>query len=126
VAAWTSPANLRGRRRGCQGRPTLVGRVEDGSGTRYRTAAPARRRRAHARIKTMAIVVRPAAEFADVRTMLGPKRPDANVCWCLSYRIPSRENLALKGPARAARVRQLMEEGPPGVLAYDGDEVVGW
>jgi GNAT superfamily N-acetyltransferase len=23
-------------------------------------------------------------------------------------------------------VKQLIEEGPPGVLAYDGDEVVGW
>jgi GNAT superfamily N-acetyltransferase len=59
--------------------------------------------------------------------MVGPKRTDANVCWCLSYRIPSKENVALTGPARGARVRQLLqEEPPPGVLAYDGDEVVGW
>lgn len=58
--------------------------------------------------------------------MLGPKRPDANVCWCLSYRIPSRENLALRGPARGEKVTQLMRRGPIGVLAYDGDEVVGW
>ena len=34
--------------------------------------------------------------------MVGPKRPDANVCWCLSYRIPSKENRALVGPARAS------------------------
>lgn len=58
--------------------------------------------------------------------MVGPKRPDANVCWCLSYRIPSKENRALVGPARGERVRQLVQEGPPGVLAYDGDDVVGW
>ena len=64
--------------------------------------------------------------FDDVRTMVGPKRPDANVCWCLSYRIPSKENRALTGRARGQRVQQLMDEGPPGVLAYDGDEVVGW
>jgi GNAT superfamily N-acetyltransferase len=74
----------------------------------------------------MAIDVLPATVFEDVRTVLGPKRPDANVCWCLSYRIPSKENRALVGPARGERVRQLVEQGPPGVLAYDGDEVVGW
>jgi GNAT superfamily N-acetyltransferase len=75
----------------------------------------------------MAIEVRPASNFADVQTMVGPKRPDASVCWCLSYRIPSKENLALSGPARGERVRQLVrQDPPPGVLAYDGDEVVGW
>lgn len=75
----------------------------------------------------MTIEVRPAGSFEDVATMVGPKRPDANVCWCLSYRIPSKENVALPGPARGERVRQLLREGPPpGVLAYDGEEVVGW
>ncbi|CCG03326.1 GNAT family N-acetyltransferase [Blastococcus saxobsidens] len=75
----------------------------------------------------MAIEVRPANDFGDVATMVGPKRPDANVCWCLSYRIPSKENLALAGPARGERVRQLLrEDPPPGVLAHDGAEVVGW
>jgi GNAT superfamily N-acetyltransferase len=75
----------------------------------------------------MAIEVRPATSFDDVATMVGPKRPESNVCWCLSYRIPSKENLALSGPARGERVRQLVrEDPPPGVLAYDGDEVVGW
>ena len=75
----------------------------------------------------MTIDVRPASSFDDVATMVGPKRPDANVCWCLSYRIPSKENLALRGPARGERVRQLVREEPrPGVLAYDGHVVVGW
>ncbi|GLI26603.1 N-acetyltransferase [Agromyces rhizosphaerae] len=75
----------------------------------------------------MAIEVRPASEFADVATMVGPKRPDANVCWCLSYRIPSREHRELGGRGRGERVRELCaEDPPPGVLAYDGDEVVGW
>jgi GNAT superfamily N-acetyltransferase len=58
--------------------------------------------------------------------MLGPKRPDATVCWCLSYRLPSKENLALHGTARADKVAELVRQGPPGVLAYDGEEVVGW
>lgn len=74
----------------------------------------------------MSIEVRPATEFADVRAMVGPKRPDANVCWCLSYRLPGSEHRDLRGPARGRRMRSLVAEGPPGVLAYDGDEVVGW
>jgi GNAT superfamily N-acetyltransferase len=74
----------------------------------------------------MAIEVRPATVFDDVRTILGPKRPDANVCWCLSYRIPSKENVSLTGQARGAKVAALMKAGPIGVLAYDGDDVVGW
>ena len=74
----------------------------------------------------MSIEVRPATNFADVKTMVGPKRPDANVCWCLSYRIPSKDNLALTGTARGRKVAALMKQGPPGVLAYQDDEVVGW
>ncbi|HEY8455917.1 MAG TPA: GNAT family N-acetyltransferase [Actinopolymorphaceae bacterium] len=75
----------------------------------------------------MAIEVRPATDFDDVKTMLGPKKsPDSNVCWCLSYRLSSKENRALVGAARGEKVRELIEKGPIGVLAYDGDEVVGW
>ncbi|AUZ36116.1 GNAT family N-acetyltransferase [Arthrobacter sp. PGP41] len=75
----------------------------------------------------MAIQVRPATQFEDVKTIVGPKRPDANVCWCLSYRIPSKLNQALRGTERGELVRQLVAEDPPaGVLAYDGGEPVGW
>lgn len=81
-----------------------------------------------ARVSGMAIEVRPATVFDDVKTVLGPQRPDANVCWCLSYRLTSsKENRELVGPARGERVRLLVQESPPpGVLAYDDGEVVGW
>ncbi|MEU1973357.1 GNAT family N-acetyltransferase [Microbacterium sp. NPDC019599] len=74
----------------------------------------------------MSIEVQPAMVFADVKTMVGPKRPDADVCWCLSYRLPAKENVALHKTDRWRAVQRLMKQGPPGVLAYDGDEVVGW
>lgn len=75
----------------------------------------------------MAIDVRPASVFEDVRTLVGPKSPDADVCWCLSYRVPSALNRELRGPARGEYVAGLCrEEPPPGVLAYDGGEPVGW
>ncbi|WP_418955462.1 GNAT family N-acetyltransferase [Streptomyces tritici] len=75
----------------------------------------------------MTIEVRPASEFEDVRAVLGPKSPGANVCWCLSYRIPSKLNNELRGPARGEYVAGLCRaEIPPGVIAYDGEEPVGW
>ncbi|GAB3522696.1 GNAT family N-acetyltransferase [Arthrobacter monumenti] len=75
----------------------------------------------------MAIEVRGATVFDDVRAVLGPKRADANVCWCLSYRIPSKDNIALLGQDRGELVeRMCRQDPPPGVLAYEGDEPVGW
>jgi GNAT superfamily N-acetyltransferase len=75
----------------------------------------------------MGIEVRPATTFKDIKTLVGPKQPDANVCWCLSYRITSKLNTALRGPQRGTLVEELTaQDPPPGVLAYDGDEVVGW
>lgn len=75
----------------------------------------------------MALEVRPATSFEDVRTLVGPKRPDASVCWCLSYRIPSKQNQDLHGTERGELVRELVaQDPPPGVLAYDGGEPVGW
>ena len=75
----------------------------------------------------MSIQVRAASVFEDVRTMVGPKKVTSNVCWCLSYRIPSKLNGELSGPARGEFVEGLCRQAPPpGVLAYDGHEVVGW
>lgn len=76
----------------------------------------------------MTIEVRPATRFADVATMLGPKKsPDASVCWCLSHRLDAKTNQSLVGRARGEHVRTLCRRKvPPGVLAYDGDEVAGW
>jgi GNAT superfamily N-acetyltransferase len=78
----------------------------------------------------MAVEVAPATteRFDDVAVMLGPRKdPDANVCWCLSHRVDSRTNRELVGAARGEYVRELCGREPrPGVLAYDGGEVVGW
>jgi hypothetical protein len=75
------------------------------------------------------VEIRPATveRFDDVAIMLGPKNPTSSVCWCLSHRIDSRTNQALVGPARGDYVRELCRRPvAPGVLAYDGEEVVGW
>ncbi|KRF11915.1 GNAT family N-acetyltransferase [Nocardioides sp. Soil796] len=75
----------------------------------------------------MTITIRPAHDFDDTATMLGPKNPTSSVCFCLSHRIPARVNRSLVGPERGEFVRELCaKKVAPGVLAYDGDEVVGW
>ena len=68
-----------------------------------------------------------AERYDDVATMVGPKRPTSNVCWCLSHRVDARLNQELVGPARGEFVRRLCERDvAPGVLAYVDGEVVGW
>ncbi len=77
----------------------------------------------------MTIGIEPAtrARFDDLATMLGPRSPTANVCWCLSHRLDSKTNRALVGPARREYVFELTGRPvAPGVLAYDDGEVVGW
>ncbi|SDB80426.1 Acetyltransferase (GNAT) family protein [Raineyella antarctica] len=77
----------------------------------------------------MTITTHPATEdrFDDLATMLGPKNPDSSVCWCLSHRIDSKTNRSLLGTARADYVLGLTRRPvAPGILAYDGDDVVGW
>lgn len=75
----------------------------------------------------MSIEVRAATVFEDVATLVGPKNPASQNCFCLSYRIGGAESRRLRGPARADRVRELCDQDPaPGVIAYLDGEPVGW
>jgi GNAT superfamily N-acetyltransferase len=75
----------------------------------------------------MTIEVLPAHNFDDMATMFAPKNPESSACWCLSWRLSSKENRELTGTARADKVRQLCSrELAPGVLAYVDGEVAGW
>lgn len=77
----------------------------------------------------MTITCHPATEerFDDLAAILGPKRPDASVCWCLSHRVDARTNRSLVGPERGEYMRDLTRRPiAPGVLAYDGAEVAAW
>jgi len=77
------------------------------------------------------ITIAPATQerWEDVRTILGPKSLDTPSCWCLSMRVSSGDPRVKGQPprARAEVLRELCGEAiPPGVLAYDGDRVIGW
>ena len=65
----------------------------------------------------MGIEVRPATVFRRRPRLVGPKRPDANVCWCLSYRIPSKGRTTPLRSRPWGRVEELLAEGP---LTGDG------
>jgi GNAT superfamily N-acetyltransferase len=75
----------------------------------------------------MVTSVRAATNFNDVQKMLGPKRdPDAPACWCLGHRLGGSANADL--PRKGADIVRALcaQDPPPGVLAYDGEDAVGW
>lgn len=52
-------------------------------------------------------------------------RGGPHYCWCTPYRVRGNEHLS--DAQRKACMHKLVEAGTPiGVLAYDGDEPVGW
>ncbi len=80
----------------------------------------------------MSLRVEPATaeRFDDVATLLSPRGRD-EACWCLAPRYAGSEIADLAaaggGSGRADAMRELTRRRPaPGVLAYDGDVVVGW
>jgi predicted GNAT family acetyltransferase len=58
--------------------------------------------------------------------LFGPKGA-CNGCWCTYWRVPNKEYRESLG-AKAKRLfrQRVMEGPPPGVVAFDGDEAVGW
>ncbi|WP_127793206.1 GNAT family N-acetyltransferase [Agromyces sp. LHK192] len=71
----------------------------------------------------------PAAEapFGDVERVFGT-RGDPASCWCQWYKIPGADWRGVGKDALRDRLEaQIAESGPgPGLLAYEGDEPVGW
>jgi GNAT superfamily N-acetyltransferase len=65
--------------------------------------------------------------FDDVAAILGPAEGRPHGCWCLYYRLASGEFNRLQGEERPGHLRALCAgEHAPGVVAYRGDEPVGW
>lgn len=48
-------------------------------------------------------------------------------CWCMYWRMPRKDWDAARGAkAKALFKRRVSDDVPPGVLAFDGDDAVGW
>jgi GNAT superfamily N-acetyltransferase len=62
----------------------------------------------------------------DFETLFGKNGACAG-CWCTWWRMGQSEWLAKKGDGTKRKMRALVKKGPPpGLLAYAGDEPVGW
>lgn len=74
---------------------------------------------------TAKLEVRPVTKGNwDDFVRLFESRGAPHFCWCTPYRIPSQH---LTADERRAHMHGLVQEGTPvGVIAYDGDEPVGW
>jgi GNAT superfamily N-acetyltransferase len=73
-----------------------------------------------------------AASWRDLRTVFGT-RGEAAICWCQRYKLEPREAFKHHPPVvRAERLRRQTNCGNPdarttsGLLAWIGDEPVGW
>ncbi len=64
--------------------------------------------------------------WPDLEKLFGRHGAQAG-CWCMWWRQPASEFAAGKGEKNREALRALVASGdPPGLLAYLGDEPVGW
>lgn len=64
--------------------------------------------------------------WADLESLFGPRGACAG-CWCMWWRRPAAEFRRGKGAGNRRALKRLVESGnPPGLIAYAGDEPIGW
>jgi GNAT superfamily N-acetyltransferase len=78
--------------------------------------------------RTTDFIVHPATaeRWNDLETLFGPKGAYAG-CWCMFWRLERGDFKKMKGAgARAVLEEMTCKNLVPGVLAYAGDQPVGW
>ncbi len=76
----------------------------------------------------MKLRFRPATpeRWKDVEKLFG-ERGACGGCWCMTWRQSASEFQANKGEKNRRKFRSIVKKGSePGVLAYEGEEPVGW
>ena len=64
--------------------------------------------------------------WKDIEALFG-ERGACGGCWCMAWRLDASEFNESKGEKNRASFRSIVKKGTePGVLAYAGDEPVGW
>ena len=74
------------------------------------------------------LVFHPASpdRWADIETLFGPRGAYGG-CWCIWWRLSRAQFEREKGDGNREALRDIVLGGAePGVLAYDGEEPVGW
>ncbi len=62
----------------------------------------------------------------DFVSLMGPKKGGSGGCWCMLWRLDRKAFDAGKGDANRDAMRALFATDPPGLLAYYGEQAVGW
>ena len=78
--------------------------------------------------ETGALKILPAtpARWTDFEALLG-QRGGYDGCWCMLWRLERKDFEAQSGAGNRAAMKALFEAGAePGLIAYDGDQAVGW
>ncbi len=64
--------------------------------------------------------------WKDIEALFG-ERGACGGCWCMAWRLSASEFDEHKGEKNRASLRGIVQKGSePGVLAYSGDEPIGW
>jgi GNAT superfamily N-acetyltransferase len=64
--------------------------------------------------------------FSDFEKLFGP-RGACGGCWCMFWKLPKKDFDLLAGDGSRQMQKSLVSQGLiPGILAYDGDQPVGW
>ena len=64
--------------------------------------------------------------WSDLEELFG-ERGACGGCWCMFWRLPRKEFEKNKGAKNRQLLKKIVsKEPPPGILAYAGDEVIGW
>jgi GNAT superfamily N-acetyltransferase len=94
------------------------------SGTRQRSDS--RRKRATPGTRALAFHPLVPERWSDLERLFGA-RGACGGCWCMWWRLPRAEFARRKGQGNRRTLRRIVDTGDvPGILAYAGDEPVGW
>lgn len=64
--------------------------------------------------------------WKDIELLFG-ERGACGGCWCMTWRLTSKEFSLHKGSGNKKLLRQIVDnDSQPGILAYDGSTPVGW
>ncbi len=65
------------------------------------------------------------SRWPDLEQLFGPRGACAG-CWCMFMRLPTAEYRRGQGEGNRRALRALVQRKPPGLLAYEDGEPVGW
>lgn len=63
--------------------------------------------------------------WTDLEKLFG-ERGACGGCWCMTWRLSRSQFEAQKGRLNRRSFRKIVEKSPPGILAYQEGEPVGW